>query len=429
MDCVKEKSKVNKNKVALKKSDSFTLCVEAFTFLAICDSLISIYVSLVPSVLRYAVLLFWLFVALRYIAKHRKMKRLIINLAPAAAFAAIWGIKMLVGQNFNTDYWSPIRLGTDSLSLMISIVMVHVIILLPKENKKRMLKLFLIFASVTVIPSLIYVQFYPDAVRDVYEGFANVGFQYVYAIIAVIVMGFYIVKSGNIIKKRYAVIFFITNMLLIIFANFATAFVCAFIGLAFMLLCTRKRTFKSFVITLCIVVALLLLLSPLIAQLCYTVSKWSIFSPIMQKRIGAIGDFLLGKGGGTSFGSRFDLMNSSFQTFLKHPLFGADFADFGRSTVGFHETWISLLGSMGIVGTALYCMAIGLIIKNVLSSLKVKHFAVAYKVILLLYLFMSFLNPLTFRDCLIALFVIAPMFELFLGKKHYAKKALFKRRA
>ena len=429
MDCIKEKPKVNSNRAAVKVNASFTLWVEAFTLLAICDSLISIYVSILPSILRYAILLIWFFLSVLYIAKCRKTKRLLINLAPAVAYAAIWGIKMLVGRNFTNEFYSPIKIGTDAGSFILTIVMAHTVAVLPKANKKRILRLFLIFASVTVIPSLIYVQFYPDAVRDVYDGFANVNFQYVYAIIAAIVMGFYIIKSKNIIKKRYAVIFFVTNVLLIIFANFATAFICTFGGFVLMLLCTKKRSFKSIVVILCVAVALLLLLSPLIAQLCYAVSKLGIFSPIMQKRIASIGDFLLGKGGGTSFGNRFNLMSWSYNSFLKNPVFGIGFADFGRGTVGFHETWVSLLGAMGIVGTALYCLTIGLTVKSVLSQIRVKSFAVAYKVLLLLYLFMSFLNPLTFRDCLIALFVIAPMFELFLGKKHYAKEALFNRRA
>lgn len=160
----------------------------------------------------------------------------------------------------------------------------------------------------------------------------------------------------------------------------------------------------------------------LIANLCYEIAEINIFSAIMQKRISAIGDFLMGKGGGTSFGSRFVLMGRSWNSFLKNPVFGIPFKDYKNGTVGLHETWVSMLGTMGLFGTFLYLCSLALMLKNIFANIKVKYFGVAFKVVILLCVFISFLNPMTSRDVLIAIFVVLPLYESLFKTK--AKKLI-----
>lgn len=402
---------VKMHNVSLQKAVVF------FSALAICDSLISLYVSIIPPIIRYGILFIWFIVSVLLIERCRRLDGYVKNLCPIIAYIALLLMKFVIGADTSDPFWTPTRFLLDAVSLVFCITMVYSVACLSNRYKSILIKLFLLLAAITVIPSLIYVQSYPNAVRDAYDGFANVNFSYIYASVSIITIAVYMFKSRGVRNRLLVFIFLLFNISLILLANFATAFLCVLTGIMLMLFCTRKRKFKSFIIVLCVGVILLFLLRGVIAKVFYSIAEFGSFSSIMRYRIRAVGDFLLGRGGGSSFGNRFELMRLSWNSFLKHPLFGIPFLDFSSSTIGMHETWITMLGSVGIIGTLFYVIAIILMIKSIMRSIKVKQFAVAYKVVLLLYLFLSFLNPMGSRDMIIAVFVIVPLFETLFKQK------------
>lgn len=401
----KYRCSVKMHNVSLQKAVVF------FSALAICDSLISLYVSIIPTIIRYGILFIWFIVSVLLIERRRRLDGYIKNLCPIVAYIALLLLKFTIGADTSDSFWTPTRFLLDAISLVFCITMVYSVTCLSNRYKSILIKLFLLLATITVIPSLIYVQSYPDAVRDAYDGFANVNFSYIYASVSTITMAVYMFKSRGVRNRILVFIFLLLNISLILLANFATAFLGVLTGIVLMLFCTRRRKFKSIIIVLCVGVLLVFWLRGAIAKALYSVAEFGSFSSIMRYRIRAVGDFLLGRGGGSSFGNRFELMRLSWNSFLKHPLLGIPFLEFSHSTIGMHETWITMLGGVGIIGTLFYVVAIILMLKSIMRSIKVKQFTVAYKVVLLLYLFLSFLNPMGSRDMIIAAFVIVPLFE------------------
>lgn len=389
--------------------------------LELCDSLISIYTTIVPKIFGYILYAVLIIVATLYIKSQKKLIRLIRNLIPAVLYFVFCAVKFFIGGNFSNNFWSPIKLCVDAAALILCVVMVHAVISMPQSFRRFILECFLILGAFTVLPSLYYVSFFPDAVRSGYGGFGNVNFTYIYATIPLVVLSFCIIKSKNCKKKFFVLLYFITNLLMIFRANFATAFVSTLLGLVLISFCTRKNSFRTVISVIAVSIILLLILRYPTAELIYKVSEIGQFSPIMQKRITAIGDFLSGKGGGTSFGARLDLMLLSWKSFLQYPIFGIPTNLYMEGNVGLHETWVTLLGTTGIFGVILYMSTLFLLLRNIFKRIRVSQFGVAYKLILLLCIFVGFLNPLTFRDAVLSIFFISPLFEVFFIIPQYSK--------
>lgn len=410
--------------INLRKGVSSNLVnvVGFFSALAIFDSLISIYAT-IPFIIRAPILIAWFIVSLWYISQTRIVHNFIISFFCAIGYAALYGIKLLLGGNYKDDFWAPLYMLPNIVSLLFCVVMVYVVISLPVTTKKGILKVFLILGSITVIPSLIYTRAYPDAIRDAYDGFANVGFQYIYAAVVMVVGSFFVLLK---IKKlnyfAFLLVFAVINFYLILKANFATAFVCLLIGIVFMLFCTKKMNVKKFCLILSVLAILFFSLRHVVAGLCYVLAQNAGFSSIMRYRITSIGNFLLGMGGGSSFDNRFDLMNLSWRAFLNSPIFGIDFSLYREGNIGLHETWITSLGAMGIVGTGLLLTSLITVWNSVRRGIINKRFRFAYGILSILYAVMGCLNPMLTRDCLIAFLIIVPLFDCLIRNTKHTRR-------
>ena len=414
---------MEKRKRSIFKKDAYSTSVlqvaTVFLFvLEICDALISIYFYLIPKLLSYCLMIAFCIVGTIYVISQKGKKRLFVNLLPAVIYAIYCFVKVLLGGNFTDDFWNPFQLIVRAVSLILCVIMVQVAIYLPTNWKKVVLKLFLVLGTVTVIPSLIYVQSFSDAVRDGYGGFGNINFGYIYATIPLLLMSLFVLKTKSSKNRAWILIYFVFNFTIITLSNFATAFVSMIIGLVFILLYDYKVKLKRLILILLLCAVAVFILREQIANLCYIIADTDFFSPIMHKRIVAIGDFLVGHGGGSSFENRFVLMNISWKSFLKYPIFGIPASEFGEGTVGLHETWMTQLGTTGLVGTGLLLITFTLLIKNVFAVMKTPQCKAAYKFILFFCVILGFLNPLAMRDVFIALFVIIPLYDTFITTKN-----------
>ena len=189
-----------------------------------------------------------------------------------------------------------------------------------------------------------------------------------------------------------------------------------------MLFCTKKMNVKKFCLILSVLAILFFSLRHVVAGLCYVLAQNAGFSSIMRYRITSIGNFLLGMGGGSSFDNRFDLMNLSWRAFLNSPIFGIDFSLYREGNIGLHETWITSLGAMGIVGTGLLLTSLITVWNSVRRGIINKRFRFAYGILSILYAVMGCLNPMLTRDCLIAFLIIVPLFDCLIRNTKHTRR-------
>lgn len=406
--------------------------VEIFTFAAILDSLVSVYIYAIPSLIRYFLLGIWAIIACSYIFTFKRAThRFLCGAIPLSLFVLLYYIKLFLSGNYDDDYFSPLHMNTMIISIVFVYIMVNTISCLSANRKRRLIKLYLILGTLTIIPSILYLGHDSSAVRLSKPLFGIASFQYIYASIALVVVALFLIVKVKTHYKLVITAFFIINLILLLLSSLATAFIFVIIGMFIILMCSKKMTLIKLLIMIGILTLLVFVMRPIIAELVYKLAESNNLSEIMRYRFNNIGDMILGIGKDSSWATREVLMGYSWESFKKFPIFGIPFSQYRYGTIGMHETWISLLGTTGIFGTFCYIMTIISMAKIGLRSITHKRFKLAFQVILLLYLALSFFNPLEDRDTLVALFVIIPLFDTIIfsvknKSKQFLKSAVIK---
>ena len=372
-------------------------------------------------------LIFWLASCLIFLLHKRKFGDIMKTALPVIILFAIVFIKFVdSGAKIDVEeYWAPFKPVYITYTFAYGIAFGYSISLLSRKNKIRLLNFALIVLTLSPLPSYYYVLFVnSDAIRaPVLPDVIN--FYYIYSVIALLGLMLVAIKFGKCrgIKKSLLLICLIVNCGIIVLANFATAFLMLaatlFIGLIFM----RKLTVKKFLLIVGVGLLIVFIFRNAIADMIIRVSESDMFSEIMEYRLKAVADVLMGKSGGSSFENRFVLMNASWVSFLQYPILGLPYAAIERVTVGFHETWLSLMAYSGIFGLILTIWAFVNIFKKILSGGN-KSFKSAYYLMLIVLIAMSFLNPMIAKANMMVLFGIMPLLSVMFEKKADNKKSV-----
>ena len=244
-------------------------------------------------------------------------------------------------------------------------------------------------------------------------------FQYIYAVIPLIGLTVIALLRGNVNKKMRVVMTFmvISNAGIVLISNFATAMVLMCLSIFLGLIFTKKMRFVYVVFTLVFIGILAILLRQPLAEIVTAIGNSSIFGDVMKRRLYDISKLLKGDGVGWSFTARIILMEGSWHSFLQNPILGISFDYSGRNVLGFHETWITLLGYGGIVGFVFVVITLINYYRYQNKCIKNTYFMNAYFSILLVVIILSFLNPIITKSNLMITVGIMPILSIYFAPR------------
>lgn len=421
----KEKIFVVKNEYVSAPEKLFfvaTLLAMVWQFFTIVNSL-SIFQN---GLVSFAVLAMWVFTCIVFLLYKNKFQKMLLTLSPSLLLFVIIAIKFIIsGADIDTEgFFVPFKPLYITYTMCYGFVFAFSVNLLSRKMKVKLLKIMLFILTITPLPSYYYVFQNGDAIRDAVDKWGIIDFSYIYALIPFLGMLLISIKYGN---KKYIKTWqlwccMITNAGIILLANYATAFLMAAGTLFLALIFTRKTTIKKLCLFLIILLFMVVVLRNQISELINAVAKIDAFSTIMKKRLQDVARFLSGEGGGSSFGNRFLLMGQSLEAFAEFPIFGIPLKLVTGGRIGFHETWITLLGYSGIVGLILTLCGFILIYRCIFRNNKNNVFKQAFLVITLADIALSFLNPLITKTHIMMLLGVIPLFGVMFPAKEKIKE-------
>ncbi len=364
--------------------------------------------SAISSFVTIADLLIWALAWVLLTIQKRDIKIQLKVVLPVIILFVLLLVKLVQAGSYSNDYFAPSRSIYQMYSLIYALFFGLAFRLLSDKTKRKLLFYFYIILTVTVLPSFVYVFIFKDAIRDEAPFYGIIDFQYIYSVIPLVGITIIILICGKLNKQLRLVMLLmvLTNTAIILVSNFATAmmFICFTVLLG--LLIAKKVKLKKLLIAAIILLLAVILFRNLIAEIFFALERSNIFSVVMKHRLHDIGSIFSGEDFGWSFIARFNLMNYSWQAFLKNPIFGVSFDS--ANILGFHDTWFTLLGYSGIVGLVLVIITVALYLRLVTKQMENKYYAKSYLLMLSVVLLLSFFNPILSKSILMIALGIMP---------------------
>lgn len=334
---------------------------------------------------------------------------------PIVLLAMIIAVRILFASGYEKEH-SPVRALYHMYSIVYAILIGCSAKTLPKVLQKKILFVFYLICFLTVLPSYFYVLFVSkDAIRDEAQLYGIIDFQYIYSVIPLIGITLSMLLHAK-VKGRIKIVMWlmvISNTGIILLSNFATAIGMLLIAVFLAVIYRKKQSLGKFSIVIICFVGLIFLCRGLLVDLCIWLSKQTdVFSIVMIHRIQDIAQLLSGDGFGPAFSERIYLMNNSWNSFLRGPIFGVDYNGLrGYLDLGYHETWVTLLAYSGVVGLILVLTTFFLYFKVIRKRIKNKYFKNIYFLMLAPVFILSFFNPIFSKSVMLIPLLVMPMME------------------
>ena len=155
-------------------------------------------------------------------------------------------------------------MNTMIISIVFVYIMVNTLSCLSVNRKRRLIKLYLILGTLTIIPSILYLGNDSSAVRLSKPLFGIASFQYIYAAIALVVVALFLIVKVKTHYKLVITAFFIINLILLLLSSLATAFIFVIIGMFIILMCSKKITLIKLILMIGFLTLLIFILRPFI---------------------------------------------------------------------------------------------------------------------------------------------------------------------
>lgn len=332
---------------------------------------------------------------------------------------AIIGVLVLLilsGKVSERGFNAPINHALKFVSLAYTVSLSNVMQRLPEKNKYTLLKcVFIIMAissGISVYDALFIDKY---AIRYYLDRKFNyvVNFDQFYAYCIVLsVLGFAILSFYKKYKAVGQIILFLLLLLLVGVSLYTTGIMLCAIGLFLGYVIFKWSKSKTKFIVLSIIALLSLLIIFIfrnsVSDFIYNVTdslNW-----IIRDRLRGVADMLLGTyhHNEYSYDRREELMGYSMSTFRVHPFLGVGYKGYGYGIIGCHQEWPDLLGVFGIVGLVIFVALITIFIKHVKKSIVNRVDLQSFRIALVLFVLLGFLNPCISMPTLCAVFIIAP---------------------
>lgn len=369
--------------------------------------------ALIPSYLIIPLYCCWFIMS--SIKNERFISKVIINTSFILVFIFLTILKLGLGNNFTMGFFSPVNLIISAFNLFMYYSMYIYIKDLQIGTQRKIIQVSLSYLIISILPSLYYVTYLdPDSIRYAkYDKFFGVGdFELIYSLVFLVsYITIYLLRRLNrkkIKEDRKLFITYILSVLLILKANYMTA-ILLMIYAILISITIGKKVNKILLVSIHVIGAIgVLFLREPIASVIYKVSEGSFWSGIIQNKLIAVGNLLLGHGELDTFSNRSNLIKKSMESFFNNPLFGISFSNHNNMTIGAHSAWPDTLGRYGIIGTIVLLIGIFQIIRYMYKSstdlMQKNNIIVSW----IIFFVLGFFNPNMMSCVLVMIFIIGP---------------------
>lgn len=252
-----------------------------------------------------------------------------------------------------------------------------------------------------------------DPLQQVFISMGIGGFGFVYSAVFISILLLYFVmnklKGIKKIYKYFSLFVYLMISTMIVSASYATSLLLLFIG-TFLVITIRGR--RSFIFGILLTILILLLFpKELIGFFLIDIAKVFNFNQVISTKFLDLAQMFIDDAVGSQTSGRFQLYLTSFETFIKNPLFGiyGPFGDNFNTEVGGHSGWFDLLAYYGLFGSMPLFISIFLNFRKQLRFYTNHPYFRYLLTTQVLFIIFGFINPITYiYQVGFVMFVIAP---------------------
>ena len=306
-----------------------------------------------------------------------------------------------------------------------------------KNYTSAVIPMLVIIVVVNIILMMRAVSVYGDAVRapriteamgygEYLFGLPGYSILYACALLSPVAFMYIFITKGDIYRK-WTIIFAVILVTSIFMSQLATAAIGMVVG--FILLCVLKSRskFRWLMILMLGLVAIILVLTDAVSEVLLFLSNLVPEDVSWHEKLISMAQGFMTEDGSIVQG-RDELYMISFETFLESPLVGSVFTNTAYSYGG-HSTFLDMLATVGIFGTAPFVLFMVSCYRNCIRQLKTREAVATVQTsyfIFLLFFFMK--NMISSYAIFIALFILVPILaqriDDYASKKYTEEKGI-----
>ena len=360
------------------------------------------------------------------------------NFATLLPFLVTMGIVLTVlwlsGKFSERGFNAPIKHALKFVSLAFTVALSNVMQGLSDKDKLTVLKTAFISIGISSIISLYNLIFvYEYAIR--YPDYRNItttlNFNQYYAICIVLCIIVFAMSWFNYYKIKKYLLFCLLLVAVVALSRMVTGMLICVLGIAVGFTIRKytqsKEKFFLLAMGMFIMLGIVFLFRNAISDWIYNVSE--SMNWIVRDRLRSVADMALGTHHNNeySYGRREELMGYSMTTFRNNPLLGVGYKGYGYGVIGCHQEWPDMLGIFGIVGMGVFIGLIIMFIKHIKKSISNKLDLQSFRIAILLFVVLGFLNPCISMPTLCAVFIIAPNISIIIPSNIISQKTIWQR--
>lgn len=352
-------------------------------------------------------------------------KRLPLYVFISAIFLAVQFFRYYYDYNNNSNegvFYSPINFVVKFFSIFIVALIVTDLKNIDTENRKNVIIITLIASIFTDLISFYYLKNDIYAIRyraKFYDSIANgetyfgiITFAEVFAFSILVYLLIRIVMDNRFVmskKRNIIIISLIVNIIMLASCQLATPIMLFMICSIAMLALGNKGAKRLFWIVIGLVTFIVFFLfGTYIARSMVDLISQLPYSTLNNHILGILKVFSGESARSLAVDNRMEKIMISINSFMSSPLTGIRFSNVNSTTVGFHQEWVDLLASQGLVGLGILIYLLGNIHKSVVSDIKDILDKKCYYFSLFYLVLFGFFDPCLNTSVLVMVFVIAP---------------------
>ncbi len=345
-----------------------------------------------------------------------KAKNVVTIIPFMVAMGSVLLILLLSGKYFERGFNAPISHALKFVSLAFVVTLSNVMQGLPNKKKLIVLKTAFLSIGLSAVISLYKVVFVNKyAIRYAQDMNISwvVDFNQFYSICLLLcIMVFTMISLYNDYKIRKYLFFCLLLAGVVLLSLITTGMLLCVLGIVLGIIIRKYTQSKTRFVLMAIlafgVLCLVFLFRNSISDWIYNVTESTNW--IVRGRLRSAVDMLLGTHHNNeyNYSRREELMGYSLSTFRDNPLCGVGYKGYGYGIIGCHQEWPDMLGVFGIVGMVIFVGLISIFVRHVKKSIVNKIDLQSFRIALLLFIVLGFLNPCISMPTLCMVFIIAP---------------------
>ena len=289
------------------------------------------------------------------------------------------------------------------------------------ESQKRILQFALVAMAITSITTILGLQVYPRAsrelasateeVRNVYMSLNIGGFEFIYALVLSIPVVFWMIKQAKGLTKLINVVILIIFLYCIYLSAYTTALLISIVILLLLMYDTLPRLRATIIIT--IVVFFVMAGSGALSSIFMWLSS-AVESEYVSDRLLQIGLVLQGESiediNTDTTNERLLLMKNAWEGFLSSPIWGNNLISWHKDILSGHSLGLDILSSAGLMGLMFFISMFYKVYKKIFSR-RFKDLVFNTQIVWIGFICLSIINPSSFSIIYLVVFTLSSIVD------------------